>query len=104
MEDKNSKIASNKEIIEELTKDLEEACLKDDSKDTGQIIDDQDDKFFDVKDNLSEWEKNDDENLEYFDSVDEHKSDVEVDVDEVALKDREINLSDEEKQVNLQKF
>ncbi|KAF7993954.1 hypothetical protein HCN44_011223 [Aphidius gifuensis] len=95
MEEEKLKIPSNEEIIEEITRDLEGTCVKDEK----QIIEDQDDKFYDVHDNLNEFDKHDDENLEYFDSVDEQKPELNHDnVDEEALKDRELNLSDDDKE------
>lgn len=97
MEEEKLKIPSNEEIIEEITRDLEGTCVKDEK----QIIEDQDDKFYDVHDNLNDCDKHDDENLEYFDSVDEQKPEANHDnVDEEALKDRELNLSDDDKEVN----
>lgn len=98
MEEEKSKIPSNEEIIEEITKDLENTCVKNESKDQKQINEDQDDQFYDVQDNFNEFNKHDDENLEYFDSVDEHKPELNIDnIDEEALKVREVNLSDDEK-------
>lgn len=98
MEEEKSKIPSNEEIIEEITKDLEKTCVKNESKDQKQINEDQDDQFYDVQDNFNEFNKHDDENLEYFDSVDEHKPELNIDnIDEEALKVREVNLSDDEK-------
>lgn len=74
---------SSSEVIDELTKDLEKSCVKNDGF-ASENQDTEDDTCLDEKEKIEEIKSDLEE--EYF-------------VDEIALKDRDLDLSDEEKQV-----
>lgn len=86
---------SNEEVIEELTKDVKKSCVREEcvNKDGGQS--------YDVN-NDDDKTKEDDDCSSKACEADEVKSDLEEDeyfVDDVALKDRDLELTEEEKQV-----
>lgn len=91
-----SKVQSNEDIVDEITKNLEESCVKED--------DAKDDEFFDVGDKLIDAEQGDDSASKNND-FEEIKNDPKEDeyfVDETALKDRDLELTEDQIQVGKQ--
>lgn len=82
---------SNEEVIEELTKNLKKSCVREEcvNKDGEQPYYDKTEEDDDCRSKACE--------------ADEIKSDLEEDeyfIDDVALKDRDLELTDEQKQVS----
>ncbi|XP_015121044.1 tetratricopeptide repeat protein 1 [Diachasma alloeum] len=92
-----SKVPSNEEIIQDLTKDLEKSCVDEKNETLGK--DEGKGDYFKVKSEDDPWEnvgKGSEENSETCESVPPESRDDWV--DEEALKDREVSLSEEEKE------
>lgn len=98
MDDEGSrKLQSNEEVIEELTRDLESSCIRVDENSTENIPSDANTKTRDIKD--GSWDVIDaEQNESNNDSA--QNTDLLEDVDEELLKDREVNLTEAEKEVS----
>lgn len=99
MDDKSERLKTNEEIIEELTKDLESSCIKENDNYTTSKDDIQKSKNGNLSNDCNERIKrnSDDDNWETKCKGDaNHEKD---NMDEEILKEREQNLSEEEKEV-----
>ncbi|XP_011296729.1 tetratricopeptide repeat protein 1 [Fopius arisanus] len=96
MEGKGDKVPSNEEILEDLTKDLEKLCVDRENKKSDD--DEGRDGDFKVKPEEDPWEKVGKSSEENSEATEVNPQEAEDWVDEEALKDREVSLSEEEKE------
>lgn len=91
--DKSQKLQSNEEVIEELTKDLESSCIRVNENSTESTSSNTD---AETRNTTSDsWDVIDQENSKI---SEDNAQDTEI-LDEESLKDRDVNLTEAEKEV-----
>lgn len=100
MEDKPGGLKTNEQIIEELTKDLESSCIRvDDDTASNDIVGDSV-ASGDLSDNYCERVRTNGDNADRCEMEGKGDTNLPKDfVDEDTLKDRELTLSEDEKEV-----
>lgn len=96
MEKKSEYFLSNEEIIADLTKDLEDSCIKDDPSTSVESSKTKDESHAEDESELKPSSKIDDKS-----DAKTSESPNEFDIDEERLKDRELELTEDEKQVRI---
>lgn len=95
MTQERNRVSLNAEVIEELTKDLENSCIKVDEDSMVNVSSDMNMETTNVAD---KWDIVDAQRTNN-ESNNAQNTDLLEDVDEELLKDREINLTEAEKEV-----
>ncbi|KAK1130274.1 hypothetical protein K0M31_018412 [Melipona bicolor] len=100
MDDKSEGLKTNEQIIEELTRDLESSCIKvDDDAASNDVVGDSVAKGDDISDNYCECVKTNGDNADRCEMEGKGDTNLPKDfVDEDKLKDRELTLSEDEKE------